>query len=192
MPTSERWQIPHICDVLAAERPRSVLDVCCGWGKYGVMAREYAGAERVDCIDIAPPRYHVYDREWVGDVRQIDRIVPSDARWEMAVWIEAIEHLDKTDAYRLLDWLLTRSQRVLVSTPWGFRRQEIAGMPYETHRSGWFPWDFLRYRIRRWSVHPGVYSKHLRRPRLWQFLVLVERGMPAGQIECDVKEFLTR
>ena len=50
---------------------RSVLDVGCGYGKYGVLAREYTPATRVDAIDIAPPRYPVYDHFYEGDLRQL-------------------------------------------------------------------------------------------------------------------------
>ena len=53
-------------------------------------------------------------------------------------------------------------------------------MPWETHRSGWYPWEFGReYRVFRWSVFPGHYSRFLRRPRLWQVLVLL--GSESGR-----------
>ena len=44
----------------------------------------------------------------------------------------------------MLEALTRRARKVLVATPWGFRRQEIPGMPFETHRSGWDPWDLSR------------------------------------------------
>ena len=48
----------------------------------------------------------------------------------------------------------------------------LAGLPYETHRSGWYPWEFgRRCRVHRWSVFPGHFTKHLRLPRLWQLLL---------------------
>jgi hypothetical protein len=47
-------------------------------------------------------------------------------------------------------------------------------MPYETHRSGWWPWDFGRYRIIRWRVFPGHHTRRLGLPRLPQLLALVE------------------
>ena len=49
-------------------------------------------------------------------------------------------------------------------------------MPFETHRSGWYPWEFAgRWKLHRWQVYPGHLSKHLRLPRLWQQLVVVSR-----------------
>jgi hypothetical protein len=99
---------------------------------------------------------------------------PEPARYDFALFIDVIEHLDKADAYRVLDTLTRRATRVLVTTPWGFRRQEVAGMPFETHRSGWYPWEFgRRYVVHQWAVFPGHFTRYLRWPRLWQLLAVV-------------------
>lgn len=175
MPTSEHRQIPHLCDVLVREQPRAVLDVGAGYGKFGVLAREYGGAERVDAVDANPPRFPVYDRVFLGDIRELERILPAEPeRWDLALFVDVIEHLEKAEGHRVLDVLTRRAGRVLVTTPWGFRPQEIPGMPYETHRSGWYPGDFSsRYRLCQWSVFPGHLTRYLRFPTHWQLLALV-------------------
>ena len=176
MPTSEHQQIPRVCDVLVAEKPASVLDVGAGYGKYGVLAREFGGATRVDAIDANPPRFPVYDHVYLGDLREIETLLPQDAPiYDLALFIDVIEHLDKADAWSFLDRLVRRARRVLITTPWGFRPQEIPGQPWETHRSGWLPWEFgKRYRVLRRGVFPGHRTRYLRLPRLWQVLVLLE------------------
>lgn len=176
MPTSEHRQIPHICEVLVREQPRAVLDVGAGFGKFGVLAREYGGAERVDAVDANPPRFPVYDRVFLGDLRHLDQVLPPEPeRWDLALFVDVIEHLEKPEGHRVLGQLTRRAGRVLVTTPWGFRPQEIPGMPYETHRSGWTPGDFRkRYRLLKWSVFPGHRTRYLKLPRLWQLLALVE------------------
>jgi SAM-dependent methyltransferase len=176
MPTSEHWQIPKVVDVIASVRPRRVLDVGAGYGKYGLLAREYGGAERVDAVDASPPRFPVYDHVYVGDIRRLDKVLPAGGeRYDLALLIDVIEHLEKDEGWQVLDDLMRRAKQVLVTTPFGFRPQEIPGMPYETHRSGWYPWEFdRRYRVRRRQVFPGHYSRFLRRPRLFQVLVLLE------------------
>ncbi len=175
MPSSEHWQIPRVVDVIVREQPRSVLDVGAGWGKYGVLSREYANPNRVDAIDANEPRYPVYDHVYRGDIVTIDTLLPNDGfRYDLALFIDTIEHLEKPQAWTLLDQLTRRARRVLVTTPWGFRHQEIPGQPFETHRSGWLPWEFkARYDVHRTQVFPGHFTKHLRLPRLWQILVLV-------------------
>jgi hypothetical protein len=153
-----------------------VLDVGAGYGKYGVLAREYADLHRLDAVDVSPPRYPVYDHVYQGDLREIDRLLPADApRYDLAMFIDAIEHFEKTEAWSLLDSLARRARLVLVATPWGFRPQEVPGQPFETHRSGWYPWEFgRRYRVHAWRVFPGHLTRHLRLPRLWQIAVLLE------------------
>lgn len=175
MPTSEYAQIPKVVGVIARLAPHSVLDVGAGYGKYGVLAREYAPATRVDAIDANPPRYPVYDHVYVGDLRQIDTLLPADApTYDLALFLDVIEHLEKSEAFALTDKLVRRCRRVVITTPWGFRPQEIPGMPFETHRSGWFPWEFSRrYRVHETQLFPGHFTKHLRLPRLWQQLVVV-------------------
>jgi len=176
MPTSEHWQIPWIVDLIAREQPASVLDLGAGYGKYGVMTREYAAPSCLDAVDANPPRYPVYDHVYVGDLRQLEQLLPADApRYDLALFVDAIEHLEKAEAWKLLETLTRRARRVLVATPWGFRPQEVPGQPYETHRSGWYPWEFAsRFRVCTWSVFPGHLTKHLRLPRLWQIVVLLE------------------
>jgi SAM-dependent methyltransferase len=175
MPTSEQWQIPRVLDVLVSERPQTVLDVGTGHGKYGYLAREYANPMRVDGVDAVPPRFSAYDHFYLGDLRELAQLLPAEPpRYDLALLIDVIEHLEKEEGHRLLTELLLRARRVLVATPWGFRAQEVSGSPFETHRSGWFPWDFWgRYRVHRLRIFPGRRSRWLRLPRLWQILALV-------------------
>lgn len=177
MPTSEHWQIPWVVDVIARERPRTVLDVGAGYGKFGVLAREYAAPERVDAVDVHPPRFPAYDHVYLGDLRQLDRLLPDDApRYDLALFVDTIEHLEKQEAWAVLERLTDRARRVLITTPWGFRPQEIPGQPFETHRSGWHPWEFgRRFRLHEWRVFPGHFSRWLKLPRLWQVLVVIGR-----------------
>jgi hypothetical protein len=127
-------------------------------------------------VDIRLPAYPVYDHVFVGDLRQLANLLPGDTpRYDLAIFIDAIEHLEKDEAWGVLDALTRQARRVLVATPWGFRPQEIPGQPFETHRSGWYPWDFSgRYRMRTWRVFPGHFTRYLRLPRLWQLVVLIE------------------
>ena len=175
MPTSEHRQIPHVVDVLARLRPARVLDVGAGYGKYGVLAREYAGSTRVDAVDAVAPRYPVYDHVYLGDLRDLDHVLPSEVTgYDLALFIDVIEHFEKADGYRVLEQLTHRAKQVLVATPFGFRQQEIPGMPFETHRSGWWPGDFSKQvKLESWHVFPGHRSRWLGLPKLWQLLALV-------------------
>ena len=180
MPTSEQWQIPWIVDLLVREAPRSVLDAGAGYGKYGVMVREYTSASRLDAVDANPPRYPVYDRFFTGDLRHLDHLLPANLEpYDLALFIETIEHFTKEEGWQILAGLARRARRVLVSTPWGFRPQEIPGQPYEMHRSGWYPWEFRHdYRIHALRVFPGHFSRYLKVPKMWQFVVVLSSLRP--------------
>lgn len=175
MPTSEHWQIPYVVDVIAREQPQTLLDAGSGFGKYGVLAREFADPRRVDAVDALPPKLGGYDHVYLGDIRELGQVLPADVpRYDLVLFVDVIEHFEKPEGRRVLEDLLRRGRRVLVTTPLGFRRQEIPGMPFETHRSGWYPWDFWgRYQVHRWLVFPGHFTRHLRLPKLWQLLALV-------------------
>jgi hypothetical protein len=175
VPTSEHWQIPHVVDLIARVAPKRVIDVGAGYGKYGVLAREYGGATLVDAADAVAPRFPVYDHVYLGDLADLDRVLPPEATgYDLALFIDVIEHFERETGYRVLDALTRRARRVLVATPLGFRPQEIPGMPYETHRSGWRPVDFRsRYRVEAMHQFPGHYSRWLRLPRLWQLVALI-------------------
>ncbi len=175
MATSEHWQIPWVVELLTRARPSSVLDVGAGWGKFGVLAREYANPQRVDALDVSPPRYAVYDHVFLGDVRELDRLIPAGTpRYDLALFVEVLEHLEKEEGWKVLESLARRAHRVLVATPWGFRAQEADGLPFETHRSGWYPWEFgRRFCVHAWRVYPGHMTRRLKLPRLWQFAVLI-------------------
>jgi SAM-dependent methyltransferase len=175
VPTSEHWQIPHVVDLIARVAPKRVIDVGAGYGKYGVLAREYGGATLVDAADAVAPRFPVYDHVYLGDLADLDNVLPPEASgYDLALFIDVIEHFEKEIGFRVLDALTRRARRVLVATPLGFRPQEIPGMPYETHRSGWRPVDFRsRYRVEAMHQFPGRYSRWLRLPRLWQLVALV-------------------
>lgn len=174
VPTSQHWQIPYILEEIADQQPSTVLDVGSGYGKFGCLAREYASPTRVDAVDVTAPRFSLYDHVYLGDLREMGRVLPTDApRYDLALFIDVIEHFEKAEGYRVLDELTRRARRVVVATPLGFRPQEIPGMPFETHRSGWWPWDFRRYQLHRWRIFPGHLTRWLGLPRLWQLLAVV-------------------
>jgi hypothetical protein len=170
--TSEHWQIPWVVDLIRQADPSTVLDVGCGWGKYGALVREFSRATRVDALDVNPPRYNVYDRFYQQDARCS---LPDDApHYDLALCVDMIEHLTMFQGWWMLDRLSERAHRILVVSPLGYRRQDAPGIPFGPHLSGWYPWDFApAYRIEAWRVFPGRFSRHLRMPKAWQFAVLL-------------------
>lgn len=137
--------------------PSSIMDVGCGFGKYGFLARENLEVRherydredwkvRIDCLEIFP-RYitemhkYIYDNIIMVDIRKYDV-----KGYDLVILGDIIEHLNKEDAVALIDRLYENNLNILISTPDGFMEQgEFLGNPHEEHLSGWDEEDFDRW-----------------------------------------------
>src|SRR5262249_48389340 len=137
--------------------PKSVLDVGCGFGKYGVLLREYLDVwhERLAAKDWQlelvgieayegyrnPVHDSVYSKVHCGEAQ---RVLPKLGEFDVTLIADVIEHLQKDDAREMVKECLQRhSPVVIVSTPISFYPQgAILGNPYEVHRNHWSLEDF--------------------------------------------------
>lgn len=145
MPTSWNHVIPIVCDQLEARQPTSVLDIGAGMGKYGMLAREYGHATKVDAVE-GEPRYvtktlkAIYDHIYVFDItKHLSKLPPT---YELVTFIDCIEHMPKEAGHRVLQYF---SCPIIVSTPLDDMPQHIPGYPLEDHVSHWAPDDFANY-----------------------------------------------
>ena len=157
MPTSHWQQLNEIVEIIVLIKPRSLLDVGTGFGKYGVLAREYLELRdgravyddwqcRVDGVEafvdyLTPLHHFVYDQVYVGEATAV--IPTLDTRYDLLLLIDVLEHLTFAEGMALLHKCQLRARNVLVSTPRRFFRQKAAfGNPFEMHRSHWRRRDF--------------------------------------------------
>jgi hypothetical protein len=138
--------------------PTSVLDVGIGTGKYGLLCYEYLtywGSEssgrkiRVDGIEPAAsrltPLHHALYNQIITERAETFLPTLPDNAYDLALFIDAIEHLDKPDGTNVLRELQRIASVVLVTTPSFFYPQAAAGEnPYATHRSFWSAADLKR------------------------------------------------
>jgi SAM-dependent methyltransferase len=156
MCTSDPSNMPFIVAELQRLRPRSVLDVGIGFGKVGILVREYlecwygryspsSWQITVEGIEIFeayrnPMWGSMYDRVHVGDARTLVNNLRS---FDVAVCCDVIEHLDKRSGLDLLNRLVDRCGALLLTTPIAFWPQGPEnGNAHEVHRSHWGPDDF--------------------------------------------------
>ena len=157
MPTSSPLNVHSVLMLLTNLAPRRVLDVGCGFGKYGVLAREYLdvwderiGRERWQTRIVgieAFPAYrnpiheYVYDAVHYGDASQV--LPTIDGQFDVVLILDVIEHLEKAAAQQLVRESFRRSAVVIVSTPAEFYAQTaLCGNPFEMHRCHWTADDF--------------------------------------------------
>jgi 2-polyprenyl-3-methyl-5-hydroxy-6-metoxy-1,4-benzoquinol methylase len=130
--------------------PQSVLDVGCGFGKYGMLAREYleywgAGAalnwkRKIDAVEgfanyITPLHHYIYNTIYVKNVLII---IDKLKGYDLVLLIDVLEHFDKPQGETLVESLISHNKGILISTPKVFAEQgDTFGNEYERHKTVW-------------------------------------------------------
>lgn len=142
MPTSNLHLAPMVLQLVRDAGAKTVLDAGPGWGKFGVLLREYAGVEHVDAVEKWAPYVEdhglkgIYRDVFTGDVCELPDEVLAD--YDLVLMSEVIEHIDAEPALELIDRI---PGHVVVATPlrWHQRAHDV---PTEVHRSLWSAADF--------------------------------------------------
>jgi len=159
MPTSHWRQLNEVMDFVMSIKPESVLDVGVGFGKYGVLIREYLELwdgrgiydqwkVRLDGVEIFKsyhnPIYdYIYSHTYFGDALDV---IPNLQTYDLVLLIDVLEHFTKSDGCTLLDLCFAHGKKVIISTPLYDSRQKSAfGNPHEEHKTYWSKSDLLTY-----------------------------------------------
>ena len=191
MPSSDFEQIETIIRLIRVADPRAVLDIGVGFGKYGVLTREYLEVwtgtgeygrwqRRIEGVE-AFPKYltplhdYIYDRIHVGSALEI---VPNlTGPFDLILLIDVIEHFSEDEGERLIAACERIGRNVLIATPRTFYEQDaVYENPYEEHRSHW-----TRQRL------TGNAGFSLRAGRSW----IVVRGHGAADVRRAYRRRLT-
>jgi 2-polyprenyl-3-methyl-5-hydroxy-6-metoxy-1,4-benzoquinol methylase len=158
MPTSEAANITPIVHEILRRRPKKVLDLGVGVGKYGMLTREYLDiAEmRVDpknwIVNIvgvegfAEYRNPVHD--WAYNSVLYEDFTTTFSRFkgfDLVLMIDSLEHVEKPLGQEILFTLLQQNRRVVVSCPTGIHYREqgaVNGNEFERHKAHWTEADF--------------------------------------------------
>jgi len=156
MPTSHPLQLDAVVGIVVTAAPRSLLDVGTGFGKYGILAREYLDPAnfarqggrgvRIDGIEVfepyvTPVHRFVYDRLYIGDAVPVLRTL--DTKYDLVLLIDVIEHLEREAGIELLRECARVGRNVLISTPKDIGDQGAEfDNPAEVHRTQWRREDF--------------------------------------------------
>jgi SAM-dependent methyltransferase len=156
MPSSDHRQIPIIIEIVKEVKPKTVLDIAFGFGKYGLLIKEYLrpkpyidgwqSVERVDGLEVF--------EDYVTDIQRAiyDNIIIANAneveyeRYDLYLMIDCIEHMTKEQGKALVE-KLRKLGRVLVVTPSRFQfHPPRYNNPLEEHISAWTKADFPPHR----------------------------------------------
>lgn len=153
MGTSTWQHISYNIDIIKKINPSSILDIGVGFGRWGVMYREYLDywAGRIlrrdwtmvlDGIEVYPKyikKYHkyFYSKIYYGDAYYvIDKIKKN---YDLAILGDVFEHFEKDKAIDLMKRLLKKSKYILLNLPLGenWEQAEGCGNIHERHLSFW-------------------------------------------------------
>lgn len=168
MGTSNWQQIPFCIDALMRIAPSSLLDIGVGFGRWGIITREFCDvwftrvmqenwAVRVEGVEGYEKSIRDYHRSFyntihIGDAAQIIPTLPGP--WSVTLYGDVLEHFTKEKALELLRYSVEHSDYVLVNIPIGeeFEQGEVYGNKYEAHLSTWERDEFEEFGLVRSCV----------------------------------------
>ena len=159
MPTSWFNILPSVVEVISQFRPTSILDVGCGFGKYGFLAREILDIAvgryykedwetQIDAVEpvrefITPMHDYIYDRVFITTAQDF---VKRKMNYDLVLMLEVIEHLEKKEGAELLKNLMRCSNLLLLSFPAiPILSDYPIGSEFARHKSQWFLSDFQNF-----------------------------------------------
>ena len=146
--------------MITAANPRSLLDIGAGFGKYGVLAREYLELHdyswrkpnwqcHIDGIEafeeyLSELHNFTYNHVFVGNA--LDIVPTLEEHYDLVLLVDVLEHFTFDDGVKLLKDCSSLANNVLVSTPLDWIAQtDILGNPYEIHKSLWKKRNFNQF-----------------------------------------------
>jgi len=156
MPSSYPDTITTVAKAVQALAPASVLDIGCGFGKYGMLCREYLDIwwlryrrqewkVRIDAVEafelyLTPVHWYIYNNIYIGDIREL---VNKLDNYNVVLMFDVIEHFEKQEGLELLEKIKAKCGNILLSTPSiKIVTDDAFGNPYQEHKSFWKPEDF--------------------------------------------------
>ncbi|MGH8131318.1 MAG: class I SAM-dependent methyltransferase [Steroidobacteraceae bacterium] len=165
MPSSLHYHIADVLSIVGGLQPASFLDVGCGFGRWGFLAREqldvaherYARESwktRIDAVEVFEPyicSYHryLYDNIYIG---RIEELLPTLGAYDVILAGEILEHIEKAASLATLAQLREKARKALiVSVPLGhdWPQGEVLDNPAEAHVSTWTVEELKRLGARR-------------------------------------------
>jgi hypothetical protein len=135
--------------------PKSILDIGVGYGKYGMLAREYLDYAHfrkrdivIDGIEgfaeyIQDGQRFYYDHIFIGDARLL---LPTLGTYDMILLLDTLEHFTKEEGLQILKACQLHTTHVLVATPFEVEPQgAVYGNEFEHHRFQWRKRDLLPF-----------------------------------------------
>lgn len=168
MGTSNWHNILFCIEVLMKIEPRQVLDVGVGFGRWGIIVREFCDVwfgrvlreewniniEGIEAFPANIDEYHksFYNKIHLGDAKAILPTLKN--QWDVIIFGDVLEHFERSLGEKILRWSIDHSSYVLVNVPLGvsWSQDDKYGNLYERHLSSWEASDFINYSLCRQAL----------------------------------------
>jgi hypothetical protein len=163
MGTSNWQNIPFVIDALMKIAPTRVLDVGIGYGRWGMIVREFCELwfdrtsrkdwriyiEGIEAFPDNIDEYHkyFYNKIVLEDFKNVCRGL--DRSWDVVIFGDVLEHFEKATGTEFLAWALDSSKYTLINIPLGkdWPQDEKYENIYERHLSIWDVEDFAPFPV---------------------------------------------
>ncbi|MBI3334504.1 class I SAM-dependent methyltransferase [Candidatus Pacearchaeota archaeon] len=148
MPSSSPHLIGRVIEALITLKPDSLLDIGTGFGKYGVLAREYLDYEtypnfkkQIDGIEVfkryvTPVHKYVYNNIYIGEAgKMLEKI---KRKYDVVLLLDVLFDFTKEDGRKLIKQILKKNNALLLSIVkvcWNEKAE--FDNPYEIFKSQW-------------------------------------------------------
>lgn len=159
MPGSHYNQLNQIIQTLSLIRPSSILDIGIGFGKYGVLSREYLDFSvdkeygkfdlTIDGIEafedyLTPIHKYAYSNVFIGNA--LDLLPTLSTTYDLILLIDILEHFTYEDGMEFLDKCTSRGKTLFISTPHDIGDHgEHYNNEFEIHKFQWRAHHFKKF-----------------------------------------------
>jgi hypothetical protein len=153
MGTSNWQNVSYCIDLLRAVQPRTVLDVGHGFGRWGIVCREFLDVwegrvrpddwtTRIVGVDAFGENLQPYHRAFYTELHSVtieEYLLSHTGEFDLAILGDVLEHLDPPNARLVAERLKQRCSYILLNIPLGsdWAQAELYGNKFEVHRSVW-------------------------------------------------------
>jgi hypothetical protein len=161
MGTSNWQNISYCVDLIRRINPKAILDVGAGFGRWGILSREFLEIweeenysdkwkRKIDAVEIfdkyvKPYHSYFYDNVYIENA--IDFLTNLKENYDLIICGDVIEHFEKDEGIIFIEKCLNKCKYLMINIPLGKKwEQDIAcENEYEIHKSIWYNSDFRKY-----------------------------------------------
>lgn len=161
MGTSNWQNISYNIELIRKIDPKTILDVGVGFGRWGILAREFLEIwdsahydgnweRKITGIEIFPgyiKDYHKYFYDEIIIDDALNFFGNSENIFDLVIFGDVIEHFSKNEGIKLIEKAVQRSRYVMINVPIGryWAQDGTAENPFEAHKSVWYNNDFTKF-----------------------------------------------